>query len=142
MMQANSTVCNIDQQSIDSAIKAIPCAEIARFMYYHETYHFTQCRERLKKKMVGVLTARGEVREDIAAYTQEIQQLKDLLARASKSSKGGCWRCGKTQVVYPTAPECNEKCEKVRLGGSIMFKCWKLNEKGEHFQIPTRDNRF
>ncbi|MCJ7546754.1 MAG: lipocalin family protein [Deltaproteobacteria bacterium] len=140
MMQANSTVCNIDQQSIDSAIKAIPCAEIARFMYYHETYHYTQCRERLKKKMVGVLTARGEAREDVAAYALEIQQLKDLLAEASKSSKGGCWRCGKTQVVYPSAPVCNEKCEKVRLGGSIMFKCWKLNEKGEH--ILTPGNRF
>jgi len=142
MMQTNSTYCNIDQQSVDSAIKAIPCDEIARFMYYHESYHFTQCRERLTKKMVGVLTARGEASEDAAAYTLEIQQLKDLLAQASKSSKGGCWRCGKTQVVYPTAPECNDKCEKVRLGGSIMFKCWKLNEKGEHFQIPTQDNRF
>jgi hypothetical protein len=140
IMMTDSTFCNIDQQSVDSAIKAIPCAEIARYMYYHESYHFTQCLERLKKKMVGVLTARGEAREDAAAYTQEMQQLKDLLARASRSRKGGCWRCGKTQVVYPSSQECDQKCEKVHLGGSIMFKCWKLNEKGEH--ILTQGGRF
>ena len=135
-MMTDSTYCNIDQESVDTAIQAIPCAEIARDMYDHETYHLTQCLERLKKKMVGVLTARGEAREDVAAYTQEIQQLKDLLARASKSSKGGCWRCGKTQVVYPSAQECDQQCEKVRPGGSVMFKCWKLNEKGERILTP------
>ncbi len=136
IMMTDSTFCNIDQQSVDSAIKAIPCAEIARYMYDHESYHFTQCLERLRKKMVAILTARGEAREDAAAYTQETRQLKDLLARASRSSKGGCWRCGKTQVVYPSAKECDQKCEEVRLGGSIMFKCWKLNEKGEHILTP------
>jgi hypothetical protein len=140
MMKTNSTVCNIDQKSIDDAIKAIPCKEIAQYMYFHESYHYTQCLERLKKKIVGILTARGEAQEDVAAYTQEIKMLRELLDKASKSNKGGCWRCGKTQVVHPNSQECDKNCERVHLGGAIMFKCFKLNEKGEHVMGPK--NQF
>ncbi|MCE5194507.1 MAG: hypothetical protein LLF28_03480 [Nitrospiraceae bacterium] len=128
--------CQIDESSMKEVEKALPCKELYEASRIHESYHKTRCMERAEKlkenKGPFIPTARGEVKEDMEAYAQQIKILKVLLEKITKT-KNGCWRCGKTQEIYPDKKECNINCPNVRLGGNIMFKCFKINTPdGEH----------
>jgi hypothetical protein len=121
--------CQIDLDAIEKFAAAVPCREISEIANQHEVYHLTRCQER--KKNDKLPTPYGLSMEEVKTHQLEIDMLTKLLAKIKKTPKG-CWRCGKTQLIYFDAAECNEKCPAVRLGGSLVFKCFKLNEKGKH----------
>jgi hypothetical protein len=125
----NSIECRIDLEALDKFAAAVPCREISEIANQHEVYHLTQCQER--KKNDKLPTPYGLSMEEVKTHQLEIGMLTKLLEKIKKTPKG-CWRCGKTQVIYFDKAECNEKCPDVRLKGSLVFKCFKLNEKGKH----------
>ncbi len=102
----------------------------------------TRCWERAKKLKDGkgpyIPTVRGEVSEEVEAYRQEIAVLRELLKEITET-KQGCWRCGKTQEVFETAPACTAKCPRVSLGGSVMFQCFKINTPDGGHQMRPGD---
>lgn len=131
--------CETNEESMKKVAKAVPCRQLYNLSQIHESYHKTRCMERLEKlkenKGPFIPKPRGEVKEEVEAYSQQIGLLKNLLDSAAKSGnqKEGCWRCGQTREVYSSKKDCNVICPKVHLGGAIMFKCFKINApNGEH----------
>jgi hypothetical protein len=139
MAKTDPLLCSIEQQSMKDVANAIPCREIYKAALMHEKVHEAKCTDRMldtsSKKGPFIVTPRGEIHEDLEAYDLEITVLKDVLDKVLKSKKAteGCWRCGRTQEVFSGKVECNVNCPKVGLGGSLVFKCFKINTKdGDH----------
>ncbi len=128
--ESDPVYCTTDPASMKRAADALPCRDLFKAVEFHESFHVTRCWERAKKLKDGkgpyIPTVRGEVSEEVQAYRQEISVLKGLLKEITEK-KQGCWRCGKTQQVFETAPECSATCPRVSLGGSVMFQCFKIN---------------
>jgi len=136
-ISTNQSNCTSDANEYKKFAAAVPCRELAEIALQHEGYHSQRCDER--KKENKLLTPYGFSLEEATAHELELELLVELLNEIKKAPKG-CWRCGKTKEIYFDAAECNRKCEDVKLGGNLVFKCFKLNEKGEH--IMGIDNQF
>lgn len=129
----DSIECQIDIKAMDRFAAAVPCREISEIANQHEVFHLNKCQERKEKDTLP--TPYGLSMEEVRTHQLEIDMLTELLARIKKTPKG-CWRCGKTQKVYFDAVECNTNCPNVKLSGGVVYKCFKLNEKGSHVMKP------
>lgn len=133
----NQSDCSIDQKEYEKFKAAVPCREISYIAYAHEAFHRNMCQQRKKDNKLA--TPYGMSLEEVETHKLEIKKLTELLAKIKKTPNG-CWRCGKTKEIFFDAAECNEKCPAVTLGGNLVYKCFKLNEKGEH--VMGLDNQF
>lgn len=136
-MLTNPFTCLISEESIQATKDVMPCKELAEISYIHETYHRTKCLERLDKG-VSVLTPRGETREEIAAYSQSITLLKDLLKQAESKC---LWLCRCNQERYATPLDCDKYCPNAQLGKCHAPTCVELDSKTQKW-IPGKGRAF
>ena len=136
-MLTNPFTCQISDESIQAAKAAMPCKELAEVSYIHETYHKTQCLERLNRG-ASVLTPRGETREEIGAYSQSIALLKELLKKAESKC---LWLCRCNQERYESAMACDKYCPHARLGKCHAPTCVELDPKTQKW-IPGKGRAF
>ena len=87
-MVTNSVTCNTDMLKARAAEQAVPCKELYEIAFRHEAMHLERCQNRKGNKLIPtvLLTPAGQAREEVAAYTQEIGELKKLLEEMSKAA--------------------------------------------------------
>ncbi len=136
-MLTDPLTCQISEESIQATKAAMPCKDLAEISYIHETYHRTKCLERMNNG-ISVLTPRGEAREEIAAYSQSITFLKDLLKQAESKC---LWLCRCNQERYETPVDCDKYCPHARLGKCHAPTCVELDPKTQKW-IPGKGRAF
>ena len=107
-IRTDPLTCQINEEDIARLRQAVPCQEIFDFMFLHESSHVMRCRERRQKGLVSVPTARGEAREDVAAYEEEIDSLTQIVRRL----KARClWLCRCDQRRHGSKAACLNVCK-------------------------------
>jgi hypothetical protein len=133
-IRTDPLTCQIDDEDIARLRQAVPCQEIFDFMFLHESSHVMRCRERKQRGLVAVPTARGEAREDVAAYAEEIASLTQIVRRL----KARClWLCRCDQGRHASKAACLNVC-KARMD-CVQPPCVPLDPKTQGWIAKPQD---